>query len=277
MGFRERQLNLNMGIAEKNYGLNQMQENRITETTKAEFQKDYIPLSGEFDLATGFKAFQQAPPQSIQSSQDIQESFPILGEGLKQGLYANKNLIPETPSMPDNLWEDVTMGVEGTGEYSGKKVNILRHKIDNTERQVPVYQEPKEGGSGNNSESGVKPYKEGELTEAGAKSLAFLTNPTDLGSGFLGIGGTSKEDAQEKLDHNFTIFAKDILSSDSYRYVKNYLDTEGYIEPEVFKLNAINDAQMGRLTKQQINEIATFLNYYDTAYEGIKKIEGYTK
>jgi len=245
MGFRERQLGL---------------ENKKIEQTSRYY--DYLDKNLELDkeqsvgtmLGQGFNLDIESP------------EFNLYGKGFD---YPK----PEPPKPIEQfLGSQVRNGIQEYMYGYPQEGDDVITKIDRTTIPNSILN-PKTSGDG-----GEKPYKEGELTEAGAKSLAFFTNPTaNLGGGFLGIGGTSKEEAQQMLDHNFSIFAKDILSSDTYRYIKNYLDIEGYLDPETLKMNAINDAKQNRLTDKQINEVVTFLNYYDTAYDGIKQILEYAK
>ena len=107
--------------------------------------------------------------------------------------------------------------------------------------------------------------------------MGFFTQPS-TSSGFLGIiGGDSKADIKTKIADNMATFSKDILTSDTYKYIQNLFSTMGYVDPETLQLNAINDANKGIITEKQANEIATFLNYYDTMYDGIQELEEFIK
>lgn len=138
---------------------------------------------------------------------------------------------------------------------------------------------PEESG-GNKTTS---TYKEGKLSERGAKALGYFTVPNiDEPNFFQSVSPFSKggedydtpEKVQQDIADNMAALAKDIVSSDTYKFIRNIFDTDGYISPKKLKEKALNTEG---LTEQQANEIVTFLNYYDTMYDGIQKLEEYIK
>lgn len=195
-----------------------------------------------------------------------------------QGGQPNFNMPPlwQMPVAPEKKPEPkpslLRSGWEGGffSDYFGFKDEGGKEIITSIQRRNPATQTGSGGGKD-------KPYDEGKLSEAGAKALGFFTQPNPS-SGFLGIiGGDSKKEIKAKIADNIATLSKDIMKSDTYKYIQNLFNTMGYIDPETLQLNAINDANKGIITEQQANEIATFLNYYDTMYDGIQELEEFIK
>ena len=268
MEYRNRQSDLDqdyrnstLDISRENLDINKRQEDRLETGQKIDIMKGLLPsqeggvgamTGGDWEKQTGvdlypaekekdfYSMFQEAVPKSY--NETTLDPFKV---GNKSGFLEQKWEVD--PNDPTN-----------------------RRRID-----TGSFYSDKPGTTSTNTNE--NDFKEGKLSEAGAKALGLFTEP-DLSSGFLGIfGGTSESEAKKMIADNMATFAKDIVGSDTYKYIKNFFDEAGYVDPETLRLNAINDMNMGNLTEKQANEMATFLNYHDTMYDGIKKIEGKIK
>jgi len=118
-------------------------------------------------------------------------------------------------------------------------------------------------------------YKEGKLSESGVKALNYLTDPDNLANGFVqnlfGTGVSSYDEVRAEVDANIRTFAKDIVSSNTHRWVLQNLEkNKKYLSPAELNDKAINAVEKGDLDE---NEIDTFLNYYETIYRGIQELE----